>query len=156
MVGELLAKQVLLAADGPAWHGPGLLENLEGMSAAQAAAHPVPAAHSVWELVLHLTVWTREVERRLGGGAPGEPPEGDWPAVGAATEDGWKRARAALRESHVSLGEAVRRFPEARWGTPLGGGKSDSYAETILGALQHDGYHGGQIGLLRKTLGVAG
>jgi len=155
MVGELLAKQVLLAADGPAWHGPGLLENLEGMSAKQAAARPFASAHSVWELVLHITVWTREVERRLGGGAPGEPPEGDWPDLTAVTEDAWKAARAGLRQAHLSLSETVRRFPEARWNTPVGDGKSDSYADTVLGALQHSGYHGGQIGQLRKALNVA-
>ena len=34
---------------------PLCLEVLEGVSAEAAAAHPVAGAHSIWELVLHLT-----------------------------------------------------------------------------------------------------
>jgi len=40
------------AFDGPMWHGPALAELVAGVSSEEAAAHPVPGAHSIWELVL--------------------------------------------------------------------------------------------------------
>ena len=39
---------------GPMWHGPALAEVLDGVTAEQAAAHPVKGAHSIWEIVLHV------------------------------------------------------------------------------------------------------
>ena len=155
-----LAEQVGAALSGPAWHGASLQENLEGLTAEQAAARPVAEAHSIWELVLHLTAWTGEVARRLGGVAPAAPTEGDWPPVGAVSPRAWAEAIARLRSAHEALAEAVRRYPPARWSHRVGGerdaplGTGVSYAEMVQGLLQHDAYHGGQIGLLRKALGA--
>lgn len=155
-----LAEQVGAALSGPAWHGASLEENLAGLTAEQAAARPVADAHSIWELVLHLTAWTGEVTRRLGGAAPAAPAEGDWPAVGAVSPRAWTDARARLRSAHEALVEAVRRCPPERWTERVGGerdaplGTGVSYAEMVQGLLQHDAYHGGQIGLLRKALGA--
>ena len=78
-----LAEQVEGALSGPAWHGASLEENLKGLTPELAAARPVPEAHSIWELVLHITAWAGEVTRRLAGAEPAMPAEGDWPAVGA-------------------------------------------------------------------------
>jgi len=53
-----LEEQLGRALEGEAWHGPSVLETLEGVSAEQAAAHPIAGAHSIWELVLH-TAYTQ-------------------------------------------------------------------------------------------------
>jgi uncharacterized damage-inducible protein DinB len=159
MDSAVLSEQVRLAHTGPAWHGTALAENLEGINAEQAASRALPGAHSIWEIVLHLTGWTGEVTRRLQGGQPAEPAEGDWPEVGRVSEEAWSRARAALGEAHARLAAAVERFPAARWSERVGGerdaplGTGVSYAAMVAGLLQHDGYHGGQVGLLRKALG---
>ena len=158
MIGDLLAEQILLAHRGPAWHGASLAENLAGLTARDAAAHPVAGAHSIWEIVLHLTAWTAEVRRRLAGGTADLPQEGDWPAVGDTSEPAWAGALEDLGAAHEALADTVRRFPPGRWtervGTerdaPLGTGVS--FAAMTDGLLQHDGYHGGQIGLLRRAL----
>ncbi len=158
MFSPVLSEQVRLAHDGPAWHGAALAENLEAITAEQAASRPLADAHSIWEIVLHLTAWTREVTRRLEGGEPGPPVEGDWPAVGQVSEQAWARARTALDEAHAALTAAAERFPEARWRDRVGGerdaplGTGVSYAAMVTGLLQHDAYHGGQVGLLRKAL----
>jgi uncharacterized damage-inducible protein DinB len=157
MLSPFLSEQIRLAHDGPAWHGAALAENLARVTAEQAASRPLPDAHSIWEIVLHLTGWTREVARRLEGGEPEPPAEGDWPAVGRVSEQAWARARAALGEAHAALVAAVEPFPEARWRDRVGGerdaplGTGVSYAAMVTGLLQHDAYHGGQIGLLRKA-----
>lgn len=49
-----LAEQLARALEGEAWHGLSVLEVLAGITAEQAAAHPIAGAHSIWELVLHL------------------------------------------------------------------------------------------------------
>jgi uncharacterized damage-inducible protein DinB len=158
MFSTFLSEQVRLAHEGPAWHGASLVENLAGINAEQAASRPIPDAHSVWEIVLHLTGWTREVARRLAGGGPRAPAEGDWPAVGRVSAPAWTQALSALGEAHAALADAVGRFPEARWNERVGGerdaplGTGVSHAAMVAGLLQHDAYHGGQIGLLRKSL----
>jgi uncharacterized damage-inducible protein DinB len=162
MLGTFLAEQVRLAHDGPAWHGPALSDNLEGLTAVQAASRPIPGAHSIWEIVLHMTAWGAEVRRRLGGADPREPEEGDWPEVGPVSEKAWSDARDALRAAHETLVRAVLDFPTNRWqdrvgsepSAPLGTGVT--FAAMMSGLLQHDGYHGGQIGLLRRALNPGG
>ena len=65
-----IAEQLERTWAGDAWHGPSLDELTDGLTAKQAAAHHVSEAHSIWELVLHMRGWLREVERRLGRHRP--------------------------------------------------------------------------------------
>ena len=67
--GDLVERVV----EGDPWHGPNVVALLDGVSARDAAAEVVPGAHSIWQLVLHMTGWTREVRARLEGEAAGEP-----------------------------------------------------------------------------------
>ena len=78
---ERIRDQFRRAFDGEAWHGPSVLQLLNGITAEQAAAHPIPGAHSIWELVLHVAAWRGAVAARLGGKSPDLPDVGDWPAV---------------------------------------------------------------------------
>jgi hypothetical protein len=150
---ERLAGLFREAISGEPWHGPSLAAVLEGVDAAMASARPIESAHSIGEIVLHLTGWTREVARRLDGGVPAPPASGDWPAL---DEAGWSAARANLFSAHEELLEALARFPDSRLDAVIGGerdaplGTGVSYRDMILGALQHDAYHGAQIALLRK------
>lgn len=153
-----IAGQIRMAYDGPAWHGPGLREILADVDAVQAAARPVAGAHTIWELVLHMTAWTREVSRRLGGGEPSLPPEGDWPAVGLVSDASWDATRAALADAHDMLARSVEAFPASRLAVGVGTqrdaplGTGVSFAEMLHGLAQHDAYHGGQVSLLKKAL----
>ena len=49
--------QLHRAYEGPAWHGPALREILAGLTFETAAQRTIPDAHTIWELVLHITVW---------------------------------------------------------------------------------------------------
>ena len=144
--------------DGDPWHGSPLIQILDGISAEQAAAHPVAGAHSIWELVLHITAWKGEVQRRLSGAPASDPQEGDWPAVGDPAPERWGRAREALRAAHDGLLAAIRELPEEKLfeptndprNRPLGTGVS--YYVLLHGSVQHDVYHSGQIAILKKAL----
>jgi hypothetical protein len=142
------------AYDGDPWHGPSLDAVVTRVSAVDAAAHVLPGRHSVWEIVLHATAWTREVERRLAGQLAGEPPEGDWPSVGATSESAWRQALDDLGAAHRSLVAAVARQPDPRWDERVGDvrdpavGTGVSYGVMIVGLATHHAYHAGQIALL--------
>jgi uncharacterized damage-inducible protein DinB len=143
--------------DGDPWHGSPLKSILDGVDAAQAARRPLSGAHSIWELVLHVTGWKREVAKRVGGGAASEPPDGDWPEVGEPTEARWKKSLADLESAHRDLIRAIEVLPEHTLfeptndprDRPLGAGVS--YYVLLHGAAQHDVYHAGQIALLKKA-----
>jgi uncharacterized damage-inducible protein DinB len=145
---------------GDPWHGSPLLHILDGVTAEQAAARPVPNGHSIWELVLHIAAWKGEARRRLSGAPASDPEEGDWPVVGAPTSERWNEARRRLQQAHDALVEAVRQTPEARLfeatndprNPPLGTGVS--HYVLLHGIVQHDVYHAGQIAILKKALAM--
>jgi uncharacterized damage-inducible protein DinB len=141
---------------GEAWHGPSLRQILKGITAAQAAARPIAAGHSIWELLLHVTAWKNEVRERLTGKAASDPAEGDWPPVGDTSDDRWRQALASLERAHTELVAGIRRFPEATLAEAHNdprapGGKGVSYFVLLHGAVQHDVYHAGQIALLKRA-----
>ena len=153
-----IVDQMRRAFDGDAWHGPSVHEVLTRVTAVQAAARPLPAAHSIWEIVLHMAAWKGEVRRRLAGGTPGLPEEGDWPAVPEQpTEEAWAAAQQALAHAHDALLRAAQTLPESRLPEPVGGerdrsaGTGVSHYVTLHGIVQHDLYHAGQIALLKKA-----
>jgi uncharacterized damage-inducible protein DinB len=142
--------------DGDPWHGSPLLHILAGITPAQAVDHPLPAAHSIWELVLHMTAWKNEVRRRLSGAPAALPEEGDWPEVGEPSDERWREARAGLQRAHTDLIAAVREFPEDRLYEPTNDprdrttGTGVPYYVLLHGIVQHDVYHAGQIAILKK------
>jgi uncharacterized damage-inducible protein DinB len=142
---------------GDPWHGSPMTAILDGVDARRAARTPLAGGHSIWELVLHVTGWKREVARRVGGAPAGDPAAGDWPAVGDATEARWRAAVDDLGAAHRELIAAVQALPESRLfeptndprNRPLGTGVS--YYVLLHGAVQHDVYHAGQIAQLKKA-----
>jgi len=156
---DRLIDQFERAHDGDPWHGSPVKAILKGVTAAQAAKKPAGGAHSIWELVLHITGWRNEVAERATGKPAGTPAAGDYPKVGDPTPARWKAALAALDASHEHLVKVVRGMsddhllkptsdPRSR---PLGTGVS--HYEMLHGIVQHDAYHAGQIAILKKVLG---
>jgi uncharacterized damage-inducible protein DinB len=154
-----LVDQFKRAHDGDPWHGSPVKAILTGVTAAQAATRPPNGAHSIWELVLHMTGWRNEVAERATGKPAGEPAAGDYPGVGDPTPARWKAALAALDASHERLVKVVRDMSDEDLlkptndsrTSPLGTGVS--YYELLHGIVQHDAYHAGQIAILKKILG---
>jgi uncharacterized damage-inducible protein DinB len=153
-----LVEQVEAAQGGDPWYGTSRAELLAGLTPNHAAAHPIPGGHSVWELVLHMTAWTREVTRRLAGGSPAQPQEGDWPAVGEISAVAWERAQAALADAHAELVARLRALDPSEWQRPVGDlrepelGTGVDVTGMIVGLAQHDAYHIGQIALTRRAI----
>jgi uncharacterized damage-inducible protein DinB len=151
---ERLEEQLQRSFDGEAWHGPSLRETLDGVTAEEAAQHPIPGAHSIWELVLHLAGTYSLILRRLNGDATDLSPEEDWPTVEAPTAANWTAAVNVLRSLNEQLRAAVRRFNQDALDHLMGNRKYTAYAQ-FIGVSQHDLYHAGQIVLLRRALRAA-
>jgi uncharacterized damage-inducible protein DinB len=162
-----LANHIERTATGPMWHGPALLEVLKGVACDQALARPLPDAHTIWELVLHITAWCDIAAQRIKGNATGDPtPEQDWPPVPAslpASGDAasgispaaeWRLAIEQLVDSHRRLAGDIRQLDDAALDARV---KGLDYPVGILldGVVEHGTYHGGQIALLRKAVGAA-
>ena len=56
-----------------AWHGPSLLEVLDGVTPAMAAKRVVKGAHTIWELAEHIATWNEVAAERIAGGSPAQP-----------------------------------------------------------------------------------
>jgi uncharacterized damage-inducible protein DinB len=148
---ERISDQLRRALRGEAWHGPALGEILDGVAAEEAAARPIPAAHSIWEMALHLAAWGGIVRRRLAGEAVVDvPPEQDWPAVGEKGEVAWRRAAERLARAHDELARAIKQLPDARLEEMVPGQDYSVYV-MLHGTVQHVLYHAGQMAILKKA-----
>jgi len=147
--GQRLAEEVRAIVGGDAWHGPALLELLDGVTAEQASARPVAAAHSLWELVLHMTAWTNVWRERLEGRVRPEPAEGDFPPVPTPTAEAWVEAQGRLLVAHQALADRVGRLTASDLDATVPGCEYDTRF-LVRGVIRHTVHHGGQIALLKK------
>jgi uncharacterized damage-inducible protein DinB len=145
-----IADQLKRAFEGDAWHGPAVLEVLEGVSARAAAAKPISGAHSIWELVLHITAWDSAIRRRMEGQALELSPEQDFPPVKDTSDTAWRSALDNLKLRHADLIQGVAAMPDHRLTSQVPGKDYDFY-HMLHGAVQHELYHAGQIALLKKV-----
>lgn len=139
---------------GHPWHGPSLARILDDVTAEEAAARPIPNAHTIWELVLHLTAWDEEIARRLNGeGHPLSPAE-DWPEPPNDVNGAWDQARRNFFAAHERLRETLRGLLPGRLSEPLHTADDVDGTHFVMlhGVSQHIAYHGGQMSLLKKAL----
>jgi uncharacterized damage-inducible protein DinB len=143
-----LASQLRRSYEGTAWHGPSLRELLAGVTSEQATAKHVSGAHSIWELVFHVTAWERQalaaVEGRKYETLAGDQ---DWPPV----QGTWQAALDNLESASRSLGTAIRAMPEEKLNESVEGTEYNFYF-LLHGVVQHNLYHAGQIALLKRAL----
>jgi nicotinate-nucleotide pyrophosphorylase (carboxylating) len=141
--------QLRRAWDGDAWHGPPLAKILAGTTAVTAVTRPGAGAHSIAEIVLHLTTWHEVALRRLQG-EEYEPPAGEnWPEVTSLGEPAWQNVLFELRRSFENLCVALEDLEEEQLVGPAPG-KDYSVYVLLHGVVQHNLYHAGQIALLKK------
>jgi len=148
---ERIYQQMEQGFAGDAWHGPPLMEILDGVDARTAAAKPIPGAHSIWEIVLHLTGTQKVLLRRLRGDPHELTPEEDWPPVPEPTEAAWRETIDLLRQQEKQFRRVIGGFPDDQLDRPLNPGGSSAY-NNFHGHVQHNLYHAGQIMLLKKAV----
>jgi len=156
---KLLLQLLDQAFASKAWHGPVLLGSIRGVKLKAATFRPLGKRNSIRDLVYHCAYWkyaARRWVRMAAGDQPG-PAFARSPAKfpvrsERVTEKMWRADIRMLKREHALIVAAVRRFPDRL----LDSRKGDSpvtFAELIAGVAQHDLYHCGQIGLLKRLAG---
>src|SRR5690348_16262678 len=110
-----IASQLHSVFEGDAWHGPSLRELLSDITAEQAKARPLSAAHSIWELILHIEVWTRFAREAMHGRpipafVDNMPPEQNWPLIKDAIVARWNAAVEKVLRAGSDLASEIERF----------------------------------------------
>lgn len=147
---ERITDQLHRAFYGDAWHGPAVMELLKEVSAVQAAGRPVPNAHTIWEIVNHISVWKDAVRCRLLGENIQLDGEFDWPPMRDVLASDWEKAIAQMKQHHDALEATVAGLDDSQLDRPWFKEKSTRYF-LIHGAIQHDLYHAGQIAILIRA-----
>ena len=147
---SFIVDQLKLAFDGEPWHGPALMEVLEGIDAKAALERPIGKAHCIWELVVHLAGWEQVVAKRLQGQTATLTDSQNFGHLDSTTEQSWMSAVAMLRQNHAQLVKLVSSFPESRL-TDRVPGKDYDVRFMLYGAIQHAAYHAGQIAILKRA-----
>lgn len=149
---ERAAAHIREALEGSPWYGPSLAAVLRGIDARRAAARPIPDAHSIWEITLHLTTWLTVPRLRLEGLVAEPSPKEDWPAVVDTSEAAWAGAQERLRQSARALLAALDATDAAHLTAPVPG-KPYRIDFMLRGVAEHVAYHAGQIVLLDRATG---
>ena len=157
-----LADQLERAFRGGSWHGPSVLQALEGVTPLRevrlrerASRRPLTDAHSIWEIAVHIGTWMEVTRQRVLGEEASTPAdERDWAAIEDQSEQAWRETLAALEEGQRSLQAVVRELGDARLDDPVPG-SDPTVRGLLLGVLQHNVYHAGQISVLKKAAPAA-
>jgi uncharacterized damage-inducible protein DinB len=148
---ERILDQYDRALNGDAWHGDPVWKILDGISAGEAAHRAGTNAHTIWELVSHMTYWETEVSRRINGLPSRSEDEFNFPATPEATKENWNSVLAVFRRSNADLRQALSQLDAARLDQIPTGRDKNIYVD-LHGVIQHHIYHAGQIAILRKFL----
>jgi hypothetical protein len=155
-----IADQLRLAFGGDPWHGLPLRELLSGVTSAQARSRPIAGGHSIWELVLHIDIYTRMAFEATRGVPMAKLYENgkDWVAVndtGAGVTDrgeaAWTEATDQLARSAEQLARAIEARDDSTLQDIVPGREYDFYY-LFHGIVQHSLYHAGQIAQLKRAL----
>lgn len=129
---------------------------LAGVTPEHAAWSPGGGVNTIWQTINHVTFWKLHFAGRMEG-APhtGEEINNDstFDTPGNPNDAaGWNAAVGHLREASLAVRKAIARLEDADLDRPLPG-DSAPLGEILAGMVLHDGYHIGQIVLIRKWQG---
>ena len=134
---------------GDCWVGNNFKETLHGIDAGMAIKTVSADTNSIWLLVAHITYWRTRVVNRLTG-TDNPPPFQDFLLPNDPNKENWKQALLDFEAAYHLLRNAIHHFPEDHLDKPSPR-EGQTFYELIMGCLQHDAYHLGQMILLKKS-----
>lgn len=134
--------------EGDCWIGLNLKQALQGVDVIKAVQKKSPDHNSIWQLVNHLIYWRKTVIIRLQG-VLGNPPMNDFYQPKDTSQETWEETLKHFEEVNQAFIEAIRAFPDDRLDQPSPM-KGQTFHDLLIGCMQHDAYHLGQIVLLKK------
>ncbi len=148
---ERIEDQLRRAIGGDAWHDPSVREILADVTVEQATTKPVPDAHSMWELLFHISAWEGVALKRLNGDSAPLPEDQNWPLSNSLDVTEWNVATTSFENQNQQLRKAILRHGDDRL-EDQAPGTDRSFYHLLHGVIQHDLYHAGQMALLKRTM----
>lgn len=134
--------------EGEPYYGPSVLGALEHVTADVAAQRPRWSAHSIWDLVAHLTAELDYARAVIAGTAePWIEGETTWPAITDTSETAWKEAIQDLTKANRALARTVKQLDDTILDQQPMRVRGPFYL-MLHGTMQHSIFHAGQISLL--------
>lgn len=136
-----------------AWYGPTIGQLIDKVTA-ETAVTAVPGGHSIWQILLHATLW-REIVRNALDGEPYTMPseEQNWPVLEDQSEAAWEKARTDFHRSNDAFALLISMLNEEKLDAIVDDQKF-TVSEAIHGIFEHDAYHAGQIAILIASCDV--
>ena len=135
---------------GNCWIGNNFKETLHGIDANAASKPGYVNGNSIWQLVSHLIYWRTSVVNRLTGSL-NLPPFPDFRLPEELNEENWKQVLLDFEAVYHLLRNAVQHIKDENLDKPSPK-EGQTFYQLILGCLQHDAYHLGQMMLIKKMI----
>lgn len=144
-----ILKQLAELQHGEHWTDNSFRQVLHGVDADKAMYRIADNTNSIWLLVAHIIYWRTSVVNRLTG-SENPPPFLDFHLPDEANAETWNQALHDFEAAYHLLRNAIHHFNEDNLDKPSVKKEQTNY-ELIIGCLQHDAYHLGQMMLLKKA-----
>jgi uncharacterized damage-inducible protein DinB len=135
---------------GECWIGLNMHQVLEGITNEKATAKFNPAGNNIWQLVNHISHWRKTVMIRLTG-EDAYPSSEDFYLPADQDASSWENALKDFKAVYLELQNAILSFDETKLDQPSPK-REQTYYQLLIGCLQHDSYHMGQMVLLKKGI----
>jgi hypothetical protein len=135
---------------GDCWIGANFKETLHEVDSTLAIISLTNHSNNIWQLVSHLTYWRTCVINRLNV-CMDLPPFNDLSLPEELTEENWKQTIKDFENTYHQLRSTILHFKAASLDLPSPK-PEQTYYQLIMGCLQHDAYHLGQMVLIKKSL----
>ncbi len=135
---------------GNCWIGTNFKEVLHGVEAGDATTKIAGNINSIWQILAHITYWRSLVVNHLTG-SDNPPPFPDFKLPDSFDEDSWQQALHDFEAAYHLLRNAIHNFKEENLDRPSPK-PGQTFYELIMGCLQHDAYHLGQMMILKKVV----
>ena len=135
--------------NGEPWIDVPIRDTLLQITATQASSRPLPQCNTIWEIVNHLIEWKVNVQQRLDGKILKTPDNNYISPVVDSSEKAWNETILRFDLVQKQWIDFLKKLDPIAYEsiyTPNG----MTYYEHILGVLQHDAYHLGQLVILSK------
>lgn len=145
-----IAKQFAALQHGDCWIGTNFKDALHGIDAAKAVDKLTADGNSIWMLVSHLVYWRSRVTNRLNGN-DNPPPFKDFKLPDELNDITWKQTLLDFEAAYHTLRSALLNMRDEQLDKPSPRAEQ-TYYQLIMGCLQHDAYHLGQIVFLKNNM----
>ncbi|MBC9797196.1 DinB family protein [Sinomicrobium weinanense] len=149
-------RQVNELFNGESWHSESFCEKLKDVSHSQAFEQPVPGVHSIAEIIWHCIYW-RTVFIRYATGDMNYRDNTvetlNFLPVKELRQKGWGTLWGELEQTQAEIIRLLNNKTDDFLLETVPGGDTLDYM--LEGIIQHDIYHLGQIGLVKKILAVS-